>query len=48
MYFLFFKLHWGSKRSAAQPKTIYSEVPKSVRKQRGLEPVRAAARYQIL
>ena len=27
MYFLFFKLHCQSKRSAAQPQTICSEVP---------------------
>ena len=32
MYFLFFILHRGSKRYAAQPQTIYSEVPKSKRK----------------
>ena len=27
MYFLFFKLRRGSKRSTSQPQTIYSEVP---------------------
>ena len=27
MYFLFFILHRGSKRYAAQPQTIYSEFP---------------------
>ena len=32
MYFLFFKPRWGSKRSAAQPQTIYSEVPKKLGK----------------
>ena len=30
MYFRFFKLHLGSKRSAGQPKAIYSEVPKKL------------------
>ena len=28
MYFLFFKLRRGSRRSAVQPQTINSEVPK--------------------
>ncbi len=27
MYFRFFSLHFWSKRSAAQPQTIYSEFP---------------------
>ena len=29
MYFLLFKLHGQSKRSAVQPQTICSEVPKA-------------------
>ena len=29
MYFPFFKLRQRSKRSAAHPQTIYSEVPKT-------------------
>ena len=30
MYFRFFKLRLGSKRSADQPKAIYSEVPQQI------------------
>ena len=35
MYFLFFKLHCQSKRSAAQPQAICSEVPLRIRMNRG-------------